>query len=194
MDDRPSLLFFGLEYAEPAKLYGFALRQAGHYFIETGLENRRRLADGKAVFLDERFYDVGFFHGHQWVVIHFWISVERSAVSLAVSFSSCRKRYGRSDVDPVTAVIAAFTSAAMIVGRSAAWACLTASLVNESARVSSCFWNSFRASAAIRIAVFYFIKVSTVLGFVMLNASPIFNAPQSVILAFGAAASSPDFS
>ena len=184
MDDRSSLLLFGLEYAEPAQFYGFAFSQAGHYFIEAGLEDRRGRADGQAMFLDERFYDVSFLHGHQWAAIHFWISVERSAVSLAVSFSSWRKRYGRSEVEPVTAVIEAFISAAMIVVRAAAVACLAASFVIESARVSSCFWNSFRASAAIRRSVFAFIKVSTVLGFVMLNASGIFNAPQSFILAF----------
>ena len=144
------------------------------------------------MFLYERFYDVSFLHRHQWVEIHFWISVERSAVSLAVSFSSWRKRYGRSEVEPVTAVMADLTSAAMIVVRPAVWACLAASFVIESARASSCFWNSFRASAAIRRSVFAFIKVSTVLGFVMLNASGIINAPQSDILASGLIGSSPD--
>ena len=86
-------MLFGLKYAEPAQFHGFAVRQAGHDFIEVGLEDRRRLADGKAVFLDERFYDIGFIHDHQWVEIHFWISVERS------------------DAEPVTAVMTAFTSA-----------------------------------------------------------------------------------
>ena len=63
MDDRPGLLFFGLEYAESAQLYGFALRQAGHDFVKAGLEDRRRLAHGQAMFFDYRFYYVCFFHG-----------------------------------------------------------------------------------------------------------------------------------
>ena len=92
MYDCSGLLLFGLKYAEPAQFHGFAVRQAGHDFIEVGLEDRRRLADGKAVFLDERFYDIGFIHDHQWVEIHFWISVERSAFFLAVSFSSWLRR------------------------------------------------------------------------------------------------------
>jgi len=62
MDDRPGFLLFGLEHAEPAKLHGFALRQAGHNFIEAGIKDRRRLAYGQAMFLDDRFYDVCFFH------------------------------------------------------------------------------------------------------------------------------------
>jgi hypothetical protein len=92
MYDCSGLLLFGLKYAEPAQFHGFAVRQAGHDFIEVGLEDRR-LADGQAMLPDNCFYKIGFLHRYQRIAIHFWISVERS------------------DAEPVTAVMTAFTSA-----------------------------------------------------------------------------------
>ena len=57
------------------------------------------------------------------------------AVSLAERFSSCLKRKGRSEVEPMTEVMASFTSADMMVVRFSFFAFASAALVMASEMV-----------------------------------------------------------
>jgi len=95
------------------------------------------------------------------------IRAARSAVSLALSFSICLKRNGRSEVSPVTEVMACSTSAAMMVLRFWLRALVSAALTTAADKVLSLVRKSVTASLPMRRVELAFMKLSTVFAFVI---------------------------
>jgi hypothetical protein len=103
----------------------------------------------------------------QWASIHFWISSDKVAVSLAFRHSSCLKRNGRSDVEPVVEVIATFTSSAMMVVRPSCLAFASAPLTTASDKALSWSRKKDTASTPTRKVEWALMNDSTVLRFVI---------------------------
>ena len=92
---------------------------------------------------------------------------DRAAVSLALRVSSCLKRNGRSEVEPVEEVIAAVMSAAMMVVRPSCLALASEALTMVSDKALSWSRKQDTASAPTRKLEWALMKASTVLGFVI---------------------------
>ena len=88
-------------------------------------------------------------------------------MSLALRCSSCLKRKARSDVEPVAEVMAAFTSAAMMVVRPACLALPSAHLTTVVEKMLRWSRKQDTASMPTRKVELALKKASTVLGFVI---------------------------
>ena len=137
--DPPGGLVLDGEDAEAAELDAGAGDQADDEVVEEGLDDLAGAVQGKTEVGGDGFNQVGLDHlgqWPQWESTHFWIKAARSAVSLAFKASSCLKRKGRSEVEPVMVmvVMAAVMSAARMVVRACCLALASAALTMSAER------------------------------------------------------------
>ena len=151
--DPPGGLVLDGEDAEAAELDAGAGDQAGDEVVEEGLDDPAGEVQGKTEVGGDGFGQVVLDHPGQWESTHFWIKADRSAVSLAGSASSCLKRNGRSEVEPVAEAMASATSAARMVGRFSFLALTSAALATASARAVRRSMRQAIASAPTRSSV-----------------------------------------
>ena len=122
-----------MEDAKAAEFNSGIRDQAVGHFIKKSLNNLTGKIAGKTVLFGNLSNQVGLDHD-QLASIHFAINSERLAVSFAFSASICLKRNGRSEVEPVTSVMATSMSWAMIVFRSSFFALASADFTTASAK------------------------------------------------------------